>query len=135
MIEGTRQSIIPQGVRNSEPLDASININPAKHRDPTPSWSKVISSKTFTNESADVYASGRMNFRSDTVLSKSPNFITFGLSSVNTMDELRSVYIPTTRSGRLTDGSYWLLSGQGISESTADRVSGTKANIHYNFKK
>ena len=81
-VEDPRQSIIPQEVRNANPLNASINRILAKHRDPTPSWSKLISSKTFTNKSAGVYARGWMNFRSDTVLSESPNFMDFGLLSV-----------------------------------------------------
>ena len=53
-IEGPRRSIIPQEVRNAETLDISINRSPDEHRDPTPSWSKVISRKTFTNKSSDV---------------------------------------------------------------------------------
>ena len=49
-----------------------------------------------------------MNFGSDTVLSKNPNFMNFGLSPVNTIDELRSVIVPTTRVVRPTNGSDWL---------------------------
>ena len=75
-----------------------------------------------------------MNFGSDTVLSKSPNFMNFGLSSVNTTDELDFVFVPTTRVGSQTDGSNCLLSGYDISESTGGRVSETKAKNHYNFK-
>ena len=44
-IEGPRRPIITQEVRNAEPLNASINIIPSKHRDLTPSWSKAIVSK------------------------------------------------------------------------------------------
>ena len=55
-IEGSRRSIILQEVRNANPLNASINTFPVEHRDPTLGWSKVIGSKTFTNESADVSA-------------------------------------------------------------------------------
>ena len=58
----------------------------------------------------------------------------FGLSSVNTTDELGSVFFPTTIIRRPTDGSNWLLPVQDISEAAADRVSGTKAKNHYNFK-
>ena len=58
----------------------------------------------------------------------------FGLSYINTMDELRSVFVPTARIGRLTDGSNWLLPGHDISEATVDRTSRTKAKNHYNFK-
>ena len=75
-----------------------------------------------------------MCFGSDTVLSESPNFMDFGLSYVNTTDELGSVFVPTTRIGRPTDGPNWLLTGNDISEATADIVSGTKANKHYIFK-
>ena len=99
-----------------------------------PSWSEVIVSKIFTNESADVYACGLMNFRSDTVLSKSPNFMDFGLLSVNTLDELSYIFIPTTRIVGPTNGSNWLPPCIYISEATAYRVSGTKAKKHYNFK-
>ena len=53
-IEGPRPSIIPQEVRDTEPPDSSINRIPAKHRYPTPSSSKIISSKTFTNKSSDI---------------------------------------------------------------------------------
>ena len=94
----------------------------------------MIGSKTFTNKRADVYARSQMNFGSDTVLSKSPNFMDFGLLSVNITDELRSVFIPTTRSGRPMDVPNWILPGHDISEATAYIVSGTKARNNYNFK-
>ena len=99
-----------------------------------PSWSKVTSSKTFTKDIAKVYTRSPMNFGSDTILSKSPNFMHFGLPYVNTTDELRYFFIPITRSVSPTDGSNWLLSSHDISEATADRVSGTKAKNQYNFK-
>ena len=133
-IEGTRRSIITQEVRNSKPLDRSINIITARHRDPNPGLSKVIGSKSVNNESANVYAHSWMNFGSDTVLSKSPNFMDFGLLSVNTTDELMSVFVPTTIIGRPMDGSNWLPPRRGISKATVDRVSRTEANNHYNFK-
>ena len=75
-----------------------------------------------------------MDFGSDTVLSESPNFMDFGLSSVNTTDELGSVSAPTTRIVRTEYAFNWLPPYHDISEATADRVSGTKAKNHYNFK-
>ena len=75
-----------------------------------------------------------MNFGSDTVISESPNLMDFGLSYVNTTDELGSVFVPTTRIGSLTDVSNWLPPGHDISETTVDRVRGTKENNHYNYK-
>ena len=94
-IEDTRRPNINQEVGSAEPLDASIDIIPSKHMDPTKSWSKVISAKKITNKfSGDVYVRGQMNFGSETVLSEIPNLINSGLLSVNTTDELRSVFSP-----------------------------------------
>ena len=133
-IEVPRRTIITQEARNSEPLDASINIIPAKHRDPKPSWSKVIGSKTFTNESADVYACVQMNFWSDTILSEKQNFMDFGLSSIKTKDELRSVFTSTNRIVGPTCGFNWPPPGNDIIKATADRVIGKKEKNYYNFK-
>ena len=88
----------------------------------------------FANESANFYVRDQMNFGSDTVLSESPNFMDFGLSSANTRDELGSVFAPSTKIGRVTDVSNWIIPGHDISEATADRVSGTKSKNHYNFR-
>ena len=133
-IEGPRRSIIPQEARNANTLDASINQFPAKHRDPSPGWIKIIGRKVVTNKSADVYVCRRMNFRSDTVLSENPNFMNLGLSPVNTTDKLESVPFPTTIFGRPKNGSNWLQPGHDIKESTAYRVIETRENNHYNFK-
>ena len=75
-----------------------------------------------------------MNFGSDTVFSKSPNFMDFGLSPVNTMDELGSVFVPTTRIRRPTDGSNCIPPGHYTSDATSDRVRRTRAKNNYNFK-
>ena len=75
-----------------------------------------------------------MNFGSYTILNKSPNCIPFGLLSVNTTDELGSVFIPTTRVRRPKNGSNWIPPGHDISEAISDIVSETKAKNHYNFK-
>ena len=58
----------------------------------------------------------------------------FGLSYVNTTDEIGSVFVPTTKIGMPTDESKWILPSHCIIEYTADIVSETKAKNHYNFK-
>ena len=133
-IEGPRRTIIPQEVRNAEPLDASIHIIPSKHRDPTQSWSKIIGGKLANKSSADVYARFQMNLASDTALYESKNSIDFGLSHVDTTDEIGSVFAPTTRIGSATHGSDWIPRSHCISEATVDRVSAVKSKNHYNFK-
>ena len=44
-----RRSIGPQEVRNAEPLDTSMNGISSEHRDPVPTWIKVIGIKFSKN--------------------------------------------------------------------------------------
>ena len=100
-----RGSIGPQEVRDTQPLDTSINGIYAEHRDPAPTWSKVIGCKLSNKSSADCYSRCRTNLTRDAVLTESPNFTNLGFFPVHTSDELGSVFIPTTRIGRPTDVS------------------------------
>ena len=75
-----------------------------------------------------------MNFASDTVLSKSPKLLDFGMLYVNIKDELGSIFVPITRNGSPPNGSKWHPPDHCISEVTADRVTGAKAKNNYNFK-
>ena len=116
-IENTRRSIVPQEVRNTEPFDTSINGISAKHRDPTPTWSKVIGRKLSEKSSAYIYLCCRTNLTRDAVLTESPNFMNPGLLYVQTLDELSSIFIPTTRIRRQRDGSNWLPTGHRQDEA------------------
>ena len=95
-IVSPRRSIIPQEVKNAEPLDTSFNRFRDEHGHPTPIFSKVIGPKTVPDESADIYARKRVDFGSNSVVAKSPNFLDLDLSPANTMDKLMSVIGPTT---------------------------------------
>ena len=117
-----RESIFPQWSRDAQQFDTSINGIYSEHRDPAPTRSKVIAQKFTNKSSAEVNLRCRMNLTRDAVLAKSPNFVNLGLSYVETSDELRSVFIPTTRIIIMTDGSNWIPPGHIIGEVTADRV-------------
>ena len=126
-----RGSIGPQWSRYSQPLDTSINGVYFEHRDPAPTWSKVIIHK-FTEESnADVTSRCWMNLTRDVVLTESPNSVNLGLSSVHTSNELGSVFIPTTIIGTPRDVSNWLPPGHPIDEDTSNRVSRTGSEHDY----
>ena len=105
-----------------------------KHRDPAPTWSKVIGRKFSGKSSAYVNSRYWINLTRDAVLTKSPNFMNLGLSSVHTSDELGFVFIPTTIIGRPTDAFNWLPPGHHIGEVTSDRVIGTRSEKNYNAK-
>ena len=109
-IGSPRGSIGPQNLRNAHTLKTSINPFSLKYGHPTPIFSKVISHKTVTDESADIYPCKRMDFGSNSVLYEGPNFMDFGLSPANTPDKLKSIIFLTTRVGRLNNGSYWIQS-------------------------
>ena len=54
-----------------------------------------------------------------------------GLSTAHTADKLKSILVPTTRAGGLTDNSDRLTSIHGIVKVTVDRVSEAKAYSDY----
>ena len=72
-----------------------------------------------------------MNFASNSVFIENLKFVYFGLSPAHTADKLKSIFIPATRSGELTDNSDGLTSRHGIAKVTADRVSEAKAYSDY----
>ena len=75
-----------------------------------------------------------MNLTCDAVLTKNPNFVNLGLSSIQTSDESGFVFISTTRIATPMDGSNWLLPSHFIGEVTADRMIRTGAEQDYNAK-
>ena len=111
-IGSPRGSIGTKEVRDTQPLETSINVIYAEHRDPAPTWSKVIGREISDESIAKVYSRFWINLMRDAVLTKIPKFMNMGISSVHTLDELGSVFIPNTRIGRLTDVSSWLPPGQ-----------------------
>ena len=114
-------------VSNAQLFHTSINGNYAEHGDPAPTFSKVIGRKLSDDSSANIYLRCRMNFTRDTVLTKIPNFMNLGLSSVHTSDEIGSFSIPATRTRSPIYGSNWLLPGHCIDKVTADRVIRTRS--------
>ena len=95
----------PQWIRESQPLDTSINGIYSKYRDSAPIWSKVICYKFTDKSRSNVNLRCRMNLMHDAVLTKSTNFMNLGLSSVHTSDKFGSVFIPTNIIGTPMDGS------------------------------
>ena len=102
---------------------------------PMPISSKLISLKTVPYESAKVYTRKRMDFGSNSVVTKSPNFMYFRLSPTNTPDKLKSIIGLTAIVGRLMNDFDWLVSRHDIEEVTVKRVSEEKVSSKYIKKK
>ena len=121
-------------VMDAQPLETSINGIYDKHRDPVPTFSKVIFIKLSNESSTNVYLRCRMNLMRDAVLTESPNFRNLGLLSVHTSDEFGYVFTPTTIIRRLEDRSNWILPDHFIGEVTTDRLSRTISEKNYSAK-
>ena len=118
---------IIKGDRNAEPFDAHVNVNSTKNSDPMTSYfSGVSGAKTVSAEVADVNPCERVNFASNSVFGKNPNFVDLGLSPAHTADKPKSVISSTTRVGGLKNNTDGLTSRHRIVEVTADRVSEAK---------
>ena len=96
----------PQGARNAEPFDATINGFSTKNRDSSAIWSKVVGGKVTAAEGRNIYASRRVNFGSNYIFTKGPKFVDLGLSSFDTIDESGSVFTKTSTVIRPPDSYY-----------------------------
>ena len=134
-IGSPRGSVGPQKGRNAHPFKTSINKFYLEHGHPMPISSSVICSKTVPEKSADVYARKIMGFGSNSVVTKSPNLIDFGLSPANTLNKIKSGIVPTTRVGRSTNVSDWHRPRNDIEEVTAKIGSVKKRVQRIYFKK
>ena len=133
-IRSPRGSIGPHKVRNVQPFKNSINLFSPKHGHPTSIFSKVIGCKTVSDESADVNPCCGMDFRRNFVITNSPTFMDFRLSPTNKPDKIKSVIVPTTRFGRLANGSNWIWTWHDTEEVTVEIVSKKIAYSNYIFK-
>ena len=106
----------------------------AEDRGLEPIFSEVVGWKFSDDSSDDVNSRCGVNFGSNAVFTRKPNFIKLGLASVNTTDKLGSISVPTTRVVRPTRGSKWIQHGHDIEEATLDRMRKTRANSDYIFK-
>ena len=97
----------PQWISKAQKLKMSINGLFDKNSVPRPSFSKVVVSKVTGDPRVDVNSRGGMHFGSDSVVTRNPNFGSFGVASVNTTDELGLFSASTTRVRRLTSSSDW----------------------------
>ena len=94
-------------------------------------FSGVSGAETVSAEVADVNPCERMNFASNSIFGENPKFVDSGLSPAHTADKLKSIFVPVTTFGGLTDNSDRLPSSHGIAKVTADRVSEAKVYSGY----
>ena len=96
--------------------------------------SKLIARELSHSFSANLYLRCRMDFTSNAVGSKAPNFVDLGLPANNTSDEFNAFATPSTRIIRPTDGTHWSASDHIIGEATAVGMSATRSELDYSYK-
>ena len=74
-----------------------------------------------------------MDFPSNSIVTKIPNFLDLRLSPANITDKLKLFIDPTTRVERLMNDSNWIASRHDIEEVTVERVSEAKLYSDYIF--
>ena len=116
---------------NDEPFDASIKVFSAVNVQSTSYFNDVSGVETVSAEVADVNPLEKMNFASNSVFGITPKFVDLGLFPAHTADKLKSVIVPATRAGGLTDNSDGLTYRHRIAEVTADRVRKAKVYSDY----
>ena len=87
--------------------------------------------ETVSAEVADFNPRERMNFARNSVFGKTPKFVDLRLSPSHTADKPKSIFVPDTIPGGLTDKSIGITSRHHIAEVAADRVSEAKAYSDY----
>ena len=97
-------------------------------------FSKIIGSELFYSSSADLYLHCWVDLVSNTVKTKAPHLVGFGLPYVNVSDEANIFGNPTTRIRIPTDGPHWSAPGHFFGEATAVEMSATRSELYYSYK-
>ena len=102
-----RQSASPGLVRQSQKLDAVIDIKLPDNRDLTSILSRVIDDKLSDGSSQFLYTRCRMNLAVDFVQTQIPHFVDLGLVTINAWYEGSGLSTPATIILRPMDDAHW----------------------------
>ena len=104
-----QQSSSPDKVSNSQKLDTVINRKFTDDQDYTSLLIKLIVHKLSNGSIYDLYLRCRMNFSSNAVQTKAPQFVDLGLPAINTSNKLSVLGTTATRTIIRTDVYHWLV--------------------------
>ena len=100
---GNKRKSTSQDRRNFNKLDTSIDGKFTDNLVAPPILTEVNSEKLSHSSSQDLYTLCRTNLAADTVNIPAPQFVNFGLSTINTLDRIASLWNPATIVGNPTD--------------------------------
>ena len=115
-------------------MDTSVDRNLPDDQDSAYIFSKVIGCELSHGSSADFYLRYQMNFESNAVQTKAPQFMELGIPAVNTSNDFGIQVTPDTRTRSPMDGSHWSASDHIFGEATAVRISAARSEQKYSYK-
>ena len=74
-----------------------------------------------------------MNFLSNIVQTKAPNFVDLGLPAVNTLDEFGILGTPATMIRSTADGYHWSALDNVFGEATAVGMGAARSDQEYSY--
>ena len=88
-------------------MDTSVDIRLANDGDSTSIFRKVIGSELSHSSIGNHYSRCWMDFASNIVVTKAPDFVELVILAVNASDEVKIFGTPDTIIRRPADGSHW----------------------------
>ena len=129
-----RQSNSPGLVRQSQKLDAAIDGKFSNNCYATSIFSNIIGDKLSDGSSRDLYTRCKMNLTTDPVKTKTPQFVDFGLATINALYEGSGISTPTTIIRRPIYGDHWNTLNNIFGETIVVGLSEVKSDYDYNYK-
>ena len=106
----------------------------SENGDSTSIFLKIIGRGLSHSSSSNLYLRCQVDFASNTVGTKAPHFVDFGLPAVNASDEVNIFGTPNTRTRRPIDGSHWSDPDHVSGKATSVGISATRLEQYYSYK-
>ena len=129
-----QKSTVSDETRDTQNFDNYVDTNLANIGDSTSIFSKLIGCELSHSSSANLYLICQMDFFSNTVRTKGPNFVDLGIPAVNESDEVNIFGTPATIIRRPMDGFRWYAPDHIFGKASAAGMSATRSEQDNTYK-
>ena len=101
---------------------------------------KVFGDELYNSSSKDLYMSCRANLMTESINIMAPLFVNHGLSSVEALNKSARIWIPATKTRRMTDVTHWsaadhiLGQGSAVWDAVGNKSDYSKENYKTDFE-
>ena len=128
------QSTSPDKISIAQKLDTDVARKLPNDQCSTTVFRKVFGCRLSHGSSNDLYLRFWMNFSSNFVQTKAPQFVGLEIPDINTSNEFDILGTPTIRIRRPTDRSHWYALDTVFDRETAIRMSAARSYQDYSYK-